>query len=427
MPHVTPVTQNGGTYTVERYVTAINETGVNAGAKYKRLTVVVKWTSGGKTHTRISSTFLSPTKRGLPLPNFKFSNAASLLACRNPSGQVTFAFNLVNNGARDQWLLSTDTASPSWSYYVDTDRDRAYDVGTDPPLDTFNGSPTTGLLDTNVTQDIVAVADVPSAGAQSPPYTWTVGFTATSAAIPTYQQTLATTTTVVSGACGAPTPTPTSPTPTPTTTTPAPPTAPTQPAAPCTPALGNATTSTPNGATMVRYWLYNAGQPGNVNAAADQPVTRDSGTAPAAGSLYDYSSDLAPGTAGRYVNTSGTAVATTASWLYQMPAASQVKKGTGELTLYAAPASGLATATPGFTVTVTVNNAAFSSGTFPATAWGCTGFRAVSVQLPMPNNQSIAANASIRVSVTSSVPVYFAYGTNTFASELELPYTSGNG
>src|SRR5207248_2166366 len=117
-------------------------------------------------------------------------------------------------------------------------------AGVDQPMATFNSSPTTGLLDTTVNHRFFAVTDVPDAATQSPPYTWNITFTATSAAISTYQQSLSTVTSVIGGACGAPTPTPTAtPSPTPTPTASVPP----QPPASCTPGYGSATPTAPGG------------------------------------------------------------------------------------------------------------------------------------------------------------------------------------
>jgi prepilin-type N-terminal cleavage/methylation domain-containing protein len=439
VPHVTTVTQNGGTYTVKRYVTLPTDA---TGAVYKRLTVVVSWTSLGKTHNRSYSTFVSPTKRGLPLPNYKFTNVGGLSECRNPSSQAVFEFTVTNNGARDQWLLSTSPTPPAWTFYEDTNGDQLFDPVNDQQLSTFNGSPTTGLLDTNTKKVFFAVADVPSAGAAAPPYTWNTTFTATSASISTYTQSLTGVTSVTSSACGAPTasptPTPTtttttSPTPTPTPTSTA--TTPSQPAAPCA-AINTASATTPSGATLVRYYVYNPSQPGNTVASQDMPVLRDTGTPPAAGSLYDYSTDLLASTAGRELQYSATGATTSpylASWLYQMPSASSVKKGSAELTLFAAPANGSATAQPNFSVSLTNGATTLGTGTFstPAGGWGCSGgYRAFTVTMALPNNSNtIATNGLLRVNVTltNNVPVLLAYGTATFPSEFSVPYTGGNG
>src|SRR6185437_3762511 len=65
-PHVNVVTRNNTRYTVARYVTDPGDTT----GKYRRVTVVADWVSGKKTHSRRSSTFVTLTRRGLPLPNF---------------------------------------------------------------------------------------------------------------------------------------------------------------------------------------------------------------------------------------------------------------------------------------------------------------------------------------------------------------------
>jgi hypothetical protein len=198
-------------------------------------------------------------------------------------------------------------------------------------------------------------------------------------------------------------------------------------------------TQAPSG-TLVRYWLYNSVQPGNTNSLQDMPVTRDSNSAPAATTLYAYSTDQSS-SAGRYVAapaaTTGAGAAYVASWLYNMPATSAIK-GLGEITLWAAPQSGLTTASPTFQVVVQKVGAAgatttLDTETLTVTNWGCTGFRPVSIPLGSGNqfNQAKTINTgeSIRVSVfvTNSVPMVLAYGTSTFQSELSLPYSSGIG
>ncbi len=87
-PHVTSYAQNGLTYKVRQYVTQPTDA---FGATYKRLTVLVTWTSLGKPHSRSYSTVVTATKRGLPLPDYKFTpTGGGLTQCRYPDSQAVY-------------------------------------------------------------------------------------------------------------------------------------------------------------------------------------------------------------------------------------------------------------------------------------------------------------------------------------------------
>ena len=422
VPHVINIQQNGRVFTVRQYITLPTD---STGASYKRFTAVATWNSLGDVHTRTYSTLIAATKLGLPLPNYKFTNLGSLSQCVNPGGQAVYEFSVVNNGARDQWHISANPASnPSWTYYADTDGNDTFDPTVDQQLATDSGAPTTGLMDTNSVKKFFAVADVPSAASVAPPYSWNVKFTATSAAVPTYSQTLQTTTSVQSGACtGNPGPSP-SPTPSPTGT---PPTAPAQPTT-CSP-FAQVPYPT-SGVTMQQYYLYNPSQPGNTVAAQSMPILH--GSAPSSGPLYAYSTDQSPN-AGRYLGYSpsgSTGAAFLASWTYQMPQGSTFAKGgVGELTMLAAPYSGNATDAPQIQVTFSVPGTTMTS-VFQPSSWGCSGFRAFSVPINLPNGKttvSTSAPMTVTVKLLNNVPMYLAYGTGTFASEFTVPFATGNG
>ncbi len=431
-PHQSAVMQNGGTFTVRRYVTAPADA---SGATYKRLTVVVSWNGLGKARTRTYSTLVADTKRGLPLPDFKFTNAATPTQCRNPGSEVVYAFNLKNNGARDAWRLTATSVTPAWTFYADEDDDAAFVAGEDQPLPVVGGAASTGLIEPTSALRFLAVRTLPATPA---PYTVTSTFRATSAAQPSYFQELTVTTTVVATPCGGtatPSPSPgasTAPSPSASPT----PSAPTQPPASCATLTGAATTSAPGG-TLVRYLLQNYLQPGDTVAGINQPVARDSGAALMAGSLYNYSTDL-HSAAGRYLQFgTGPGANQLLSWTYVMPATS-VLKGQGAVTLWARPASGLTTDKPSVRVVIERLNSAGAAqqtlGTLDYTAsagWGCTGMRPFSLSLPTigGNGQKVLANEQIRVSVRllNAVPMVFGYGTSAYASELNLPYKSGLG
>lgn len=430
-PHVTTVAQNGRNFTVRRYVTIPNDA---AGAVYKRLTVVVTWDGLGKERKRIYSTLVADTRRGLPLPDFKFVNSAGLSQCRNPASSLTYAFKLQNNGARDAWSLTPTTASPGWTYYADTNANGSFDSTVDQPLPSATGTVSTGLIEPTAAVDFFAVTTTATALAQPVPYVMTTVFRATSVAQPAYWQELTATTTVQAGPCGAVAPTPTA---SPSAT--AAPSAPPQPAPSCASLTGTVAASAPGG-TNVRYYPMNPSQPGDTLAATDMPLQRDAGTTPAAGSLYNYSTDL-HSAAGRKLasgTSTSSAASQVASWTYSMPSNSVVK-GSGQVTFYATMADGSTTARPAFEVYLDRLNADGSlagslgsaSYTTPAAGWGCAGYRPVSLSIVnvSGNGLELPANSKLRLRVvmSSADPVLLAYGTADYPMSLTIPYKDGLG
>lgn len=443
-PHVETVVQNHLVFTLRKYVTQPTDA---VGATYKRLTVVATWSSQGKSHTRTSSTLVAPTQRGLPLPDFKFSATSPVGQCVNPTSTLVYSFVLKNNGARDAWIFQTagSAGSPAWSYYLDVNADGVYTSGTDTALanDAATGYPSTGLLEPTTSARVLAVASVPSAGSNPPPYTWNVTFTVTSVAQTTYSQSIATATAVQSGVCTT-TPTPTStatptatvtPTTTPTPTPTATPVPPTQPAAPC-PAFGGAPTASVSGGSLVPYTFHNGSvNTDNTTAQALLSINKSSAVST---TLWNYSTDISATAAGRSVLApAGVGVPYVPDLRYTMPGASTIK-GTATVTMYARPVSGLSTANPSYSVTVehlnsagtTVVSGDTETATWPATAWGCTGFKAFTVSVDMGGSGwSVPANDVIRVTVkiTNNNPMVLAYDTTTFNSGMVLPVKSGLG
>lgn len=429
--HVTQETQNGGTFQIRRYVTVPTDA---SGAVYKRLTVVVTWSSLGKDRSRTYSTLVAESKRGLPLPDFKFTNAASLSQCRNPGSTVAFSFNVKNNGARDAWSLGTSPASPVWSFYDDTNDNDVYDAGLDVALPDVAGVASTGLIEPTSARNFFGVLVLADAATTPPPYTLTTVFRATSEAQPTYYQELTGATTVQSAACGAVASSP-APSASPTAV---PPAAPPQPAASCATLTGAAATSAPGG-TMVRYYPYNPSQPGDTVASGSMTMNRDGGSPPVSGSLYNYSTDL-HSAAGRKLNAGGTqSTFDVATWQYNMPATSKLK-GNGEVTVWARPADGSLTAAPSFRIRLDVVDAVGAvvstigtlSYSTPAGGWQCAGMRPFSVQVPDSySGGGLDVNANhklrLRVDVTNGVPVVLGYGTAVYPMTVTLPYKSGLG
>jgi len=442
-PHVTTVAQNGGTFKVRRYVTVPADT---AGA-YKRLTVVVSWSSLGRNRTRTYSTVIAPTKRGLPLPDYKFTNSGPLGQCRNPGSSVVYGFTLRNNGARDAWALSASpNSNPAWTFYDDTDASGTYSAADQQVAVTGTGAPSTGLMEPTSTKLLFASTTLPDAATRPAPYTLSTTFRATSVAQPTYFQDLLSTTTVQAAACGAvPAPTPTatgssSPTPTPTTTASPTPTSapPAQPAASCPSATSVLSANAPGG-TVVRYYLEPSGT-GNTLAQTGMPLRRDDGSALQPGSLYNYSTDL-HAAAGRLLDAgtvSSTVARSVASWTYALPGSVKLK-GNGVVKFWAATTSG-STSVPQFrvvldvldadgTVSRTLGNVVVAG---PAGGWSCEGYRPVYAQVVNEtgnNGPTLAANQQLRVRILldNAVSMRLAYGTAAYDAYLDLPYSSGTG
>jgi prepilin-type N-terminal cleavage/methylation domain-containing protein len=121
-PHVQTVSSdinNGTNFTVATYVTRP----LNSGADVKRVTVVTRWNVGSTQRERVSSSMVTATTRGLPIPLFNFETAANSQAV-NPAVEVTdpdpivaFQVQLTNQGAPDRWDLTID--SGTWTFWRD--------------------------------------------------------------------------------------------------------------------------------------------------------------------------------------------------------------------------------------------------------------------------------------------------------------------
>jgi type II secretory pathway pseudopilin PulG len=112
---------NSSTYTISYYVTQPAEASVNyigAGLDFKRVTVVSTWTNGSQQRQRTTSSLVTLTTRGLPVPTFK-------LIPQNDNCTVTlgascvYEIELTNQGAPDSFDLSISDTARTWSYYRD--------------------------------------------------------------------------------------------------------------------------------------------------------------------------------------------------------------------------------------------------------------------------------------------------------------------
>lgn len=169
-PHIATVDRNDQVYTLARYVTTPPTDAVVSTAAYKRVTVIATWTSGGLTHSRQSSTFLTLTRRGLPLPNFQTTASAGSKSSApitvNAGAPLTLPFSMVNRGARDAFnltLASTPNLSMSFDLYDDVDGTTTKTAADVAALDSdADGVPDTGSLEPDETWPMLAYGTVPS-------------------------------------------------------------------------------------------------------------------------------------------------------------------------------------------------------------------------------------------------------------------------
>lgn len=149
-PHIREVKRNATRFTLASYVTDPADV---EGANYKRLTVRVSWQVRAKVHDRQVTTFVTDTRRGLPLPRFTLAADQSLTATAGDT--MVLPARLTNRGARDRWNLDLTPSSPGWgapTWYEDTDLSGTFN----PPIDLLIPGQTP-LLETDQTYDFFAV------------------------------------------------------------------------------------------------------------------------------------------------------------------------------------------------------------------------------------------------------------------------------
>jgi hypothetical protein len=168
------------------------------------------------------------------------------------------------------------------------------------------------------------------------------------------------------------------------------------------------------------------------NTAATSPLTMNKVSTPTSTTLWNYSTDLSTA-AGRYLATTGTTLATTAEWRYQFAATTKLV-GTGTVTLWGMPASGVSTSSLGFTVTVQklssagVVQSTVATATVTPASWGCGGLKPFGVQVAFGGGSgtSFSANQIISIKVTAQgSPALLAYDTTSYPAAAILPVKSG--
>jgi hypothetical protein len=424
--HIKQVTAktNKVTFNVYSYITSPSD---ETSATYKRVTVFVNWTEYGSSHTREASTYVTSTRRGLPLPHFKLTPVTATSRTVNPGTTVYFGFKVTNLGAPDAFDFTASDESLGWSYYVDNG-DGTFDPS-NPAAETAmadsdgNGVRDTGLLNANVFVIVWAIRTVPSTATAG---TSTVTFKAQSVAQPSLGAgtSYLTQNTSVIVQSGVITPSPTAtPTPTSTATTPA-----------CTP-VGTAASS----GTL--YYLHNTSDgtaSTGADSAAQYPMTFSTNT-PGAGSLGDYSTgDGYSGVTGRVLkpvtpSNSVSTAAQVADFRYQVSEpGGTTYAGTASVTLWVEPASGLSTDPVNYQVYI-VRRAVNGNNTTLTTmatvtssnpTWGCNGFNQITVQLPI-SSLKVSKNDYVDVLVenTGTNDLRIGYDTASMNGSVILPVT----
>lgn len=396
-PYVKTITRNRVVYTVRTYVTCPGSIGqcINGnGPQARRVTVVVTWSSQGKAHERRDSTVVTDTRRGLPLPYFKFGRSTTIDA--NVGGPITLPVQLTNLGARDAWNLGA-TPGTGWQWW--------HDVNCNGVIDTSGTNPDVQMTTTNFDVDANGVVDTGRIETGSSPFCMLVRRTATSSDVGTTTVTLSATSV-------------------------AQPTAPTATQS-FTDTVKTAADYCPNCVSTVYYLHNGTTNTGNTSSVSAMPMNA---SAPTSATLWAYSTDLSA-SAGRLIQQGGAGASENnknkvAVWQRQCKSGSTlVGGGYASVTLWALPAAGASA--PG-SVTVFVGSdrngqiSGFTSAgqaTYYLNPWNSSGYQQFTVSVPI-SNLSIGNNDYLEVRAESSSPagdMWFAYDTTTYLANAHVP------
>lgn len=205
-PQVTTTQLNNFTYSIYTYITSPDD---STGADTRRITVIAEWAAFGRTFSKTMSTLVTQSQRGLPLPEFKFAPIGPEVVTVNPGAQAAFGYQLSNQGAPDQWNITSD--APGYSLLLDNGDD-VFNADEDvTPMTDHNGDgvPDTGRLEPK--ESVVFWVVVPVSAA-APDGTSLYDVTAQASTQPngtSASETLVATLIVTSGTVVAPTPSPT--------------------------------------------------------------------------------------------------------------------------------------------------------------------------------------------------------------------------
>ena len=389
-PHVTTVAATQANDVTIRLYTYVTRPADSFGADYKRVTVVARWSAYGQQRSRVDSTIVTETQRGLPLPIFTMQSVGVSTQSVNPGTQVIYAMRVTNQGARDRFSF-TKSDTRTWSFYLDTSGNGSYTAGVDSALTDTNGDGVldTGLMEPTTAKLIFAIRTIPSTSSAG---TESTTFTATSVAQPTAAtavQSVTVVTTIVVGAITA------SATPTPTTTTPTSTATSSDCVAAAVPAPSAAT-----GNTLYAYYL----QAGSTNPLT---MARAPGYTPPAGTPA----------------TKVLAAGANQVWAYSVnsprptPAASSV--ATFSVWVSTAATSASLSATLYTTLSTGVTSTTLGTASLTQSPFSCAGYREMvgSITLPsstsqVPNNGKIA----FKITNTGTSSVTLAYDASLSGS-----------
>jgi type II secretory pathway pseudopilin PulG len=376
-PHVTTETRNSTEFTISRYVT--QPAGLSTGTR--RLTVVVSWTSADGVRERTASTFVTATRRGLPLPRFLLQFSSASAQSRGAGTTVAYGLRLKNYGARDAWTIQGPAGT--WDYVIDADRDGVLDASETTALTDTNadGVLDTGFVATDQELFLLASTEVPNSVGSSYAYSWTFESIAQPDA-GTASQTLNGSLTVT----GAPTPLPT-PTPTGTET-------PTPDQDPWP--VPNASCATT--CTLPLAYLHELPLGSHANDGTNVSSFDTNSTLQTAANDYSVGK---PGTEGRYLQRGGVLSSETnrdrvADWRMQATSKLNIKAGQAVAYLYVQCLSGSDPATLDVAIgdgTSTALSSFTSRGTGTATLTVCDStFRPLAIPVTLASGFSVNKN-----------------------------------
>lgn len=157
--------RNGARYTVKTLIS--QPVGASGAEGYKRVVVRVSWKDKSGSHSRESATFITRTRRGLPLPYYslKVNPAIVQPLIVATSSTLKLRFNLANLGARDSWNLSDSLsdATRNWDivWYRDPTNDGDLTDAVALTDSDSDGRVETGFIETNSTMYLVGTYAIP--------------------------------------------------------------------------------------------------------------------------------------------------------------------------------------------------------------------------------------------------------------------------
>lgn len=380
-PHIVTMDRNNTDYTISTYVTDPPDTT----GDYRRVTVRAEW--GDPAHRRQATTFVTETRRGLPLPKFRFGDPITVTV--TAGNTLVLPATLTNRGARDSFDLTSTTApAVGWTFtwHPDTNGNGAVDAGE-------NAFTATGPMETDQVMRLLLVAAVPSTEATA---TKVVTLKATSVAQSAVFETFNDTVNVLSTGCGAP---------------------------------------------CIRYFT-NDTAPANSLQQTNMPMGQ---TAPTAVGPFNFDTNK-DGSPGRLIAKGGTGSDESdpnkmANWHWQVPGPPDVTfNGTAKVTLYATMknyGSGLSgklnvyvrSCTSGAATTCSpVSSGTQTISPWPASSLWPGSFTAIEVSIPAVNF-TLARNKyfeiKVEVDAASGDDMWIAYQDVSHPARVEMPVTSG--